>query len=281
MSVKVTLQGDGLNYETEASVIQAAKIIGFLNTEEPLANDYTTASQATISQNSFLEEKKDRQISSPREAIIESNAKTNAQKIVVLGRYIIERDAADEFGSNELKTLFLKAGEPAPRNLARDMRDAVRAGYIAESVDKSDMYIVTNTGHKAIAETFTAHVSQQARRKKRAATSSSNATKAQPEIEWLKTIAVSDQLENFPSYRKMKTRSQKVLWILQWAKASDKDKVSGSEVVAIANKLADNIPSKQIAAAFSPYLSKSYVSKSSEGYGILYEGTQYLKSIKG
>lgn len=279
MSVKVTLQGDGLNYETEASLIQSAKIIGFLNTEEPLSGDYAVTPQGITSSTSFLDEKKDRQASSPREAIIESNAKTNAQKIVVLGRYIIERDATDEFGSNELKALFLKAGEPAPRNLARDMRDAVRAGFIAESFDKSDAYIVTNTGNKAISEGFVTPTSQSARRKKRTSSEANGTAKNKPESEWLKLISVSDQLEDFPSYRKMKTRSDKVLWILQWAKINEKEKISSSDIVHIASKLADNIPSKQIAAAFSPYLSKSYVSKSSEGYSILYDGTERLKGM--
>lgn len=279
MSVKVTLQGDGLNYETEASLIQAAKIIGFLNTEEPLSGDYTAVPQGISASSSFLDEKTDRRTSSPREAIIESGAKTNTQKIVVLGRYIIERDATDEFGSNELKALFLKAGEPAPRNLARDMREAVRAGYITSSLDKSDAYIVTNTGYAAIDDGFITRNNQLVRRKKKTS-NTSNITKAQPEPEWLKNISVSDQLEDFPSYRMMKTRSQKVLWILQWATTNKLDKLSGGDIIAIASKLGNNIPSKQIAAAFSPYLSKSYVSKSSDGYKILYEGTEFLKNVK-
>lgn len=279
MSVKITLHGDGLQYETEASLIQAAKIIGFLNTQEPLMGEYPATQQVITSPNSFLEEKAERQVSSPREAIIDSNARTNAQKIVVLGQYIIDRDATDEFASSELKALFLKAGEPAPRNLARDMRDAVRAGYIAESFDKSDAYIVTNTGYKAISENFTSSNSQPARKKKKAS-STNGGSKSQPEPEWLKTITVSDQLNDFPSYRMMKTRGDKVLWILQWGKENQKDQLSGTDIVSVASKLADNIPSKQIASASSPYLSKSYISKNSEGYTILYNGTEYLKSIK-
>ncbi len=279
MSVKVTLQGDGLNYETDASVVQAAKIIGFLNTQETLTSVYPATSSPSLKQNNFLDENKSRQTSSPREAIIESGAKTNVQKIVVLGSYIIDRDDTDEFGSSELRALFLKAGEPAPRNLARDMRDAVRSGYITSSLDKSDAYIVTNTGEKAISDGFAASTSQP-RRKRKISNSSNSSTKIRTEPEWLKMITVSDQLENFPSYRKMTTRSQKVLWILQWGKANDKERLNGAEIIAIANKLGNNIPSKQIAAAFSPYLSKSYVSKNSDGYEILYDGSEYLKSVK-
>jgi hypothetical protein len=279
MSVKVILQGDGLNYETDTSVIQAAKIIGFLNTQTPLAGEYPAVSAQMLKQDNFLEESKARQASSPREAIIESGAKTNVQKIVVLGSYIIDRDDTEEFGSNELKALFLKAGEPAPRNLARDMRDAVRSGYITSSLDKSDAYIVTNTGKKAISDSFTVN-NPQTKRKRKAGSNSSSTAKPKLETEWLKEITVIDQLENFPSYRKMATRSQKALWILQWGKVNDKDKLSGAEIIAIASKLGNNIPRKQVTATFSPYLSKEYVSKSSDGYSILYDGTEYLKSMK-
>lgn len=280
MSVKVRLEGDGLNYETDSSVIQAAKIIGFLNTQEPLVDDYIVTPQAAIRQNNFLNEDEVRQVASPREAIIESGAKTNAQKIVVLGKYIIERDNTDEFGSNELKALFLKAGEPAPRNLARDVRDAVRAGYITGSLDKSDAYIVTNTGHRAISDSFMIHGGQSVRRKKRGTGGSNGTARLQSEPEWLKDVSVSDQLDGFPSYRKMKTRSQKILWILQWAIINSRESLSSGDIISIASKLGNSIPGKQVAAACSPYLSKYYISKGSEGYSILYEGTEYLKSIK-
>jgi len=279
MGVKVKLTGDGLNYETEATVIQAAKIIGFLNTQETLPGNYTNAQQTESSQAGFLGEKV-RQMSSPREAIMETGAKTNAQKIVVLGSYILERDSTDEFSSGELKSLFLKAGEPAPRNLSRDVRDAVRAGYIAESFDKSDSYIVTNTGRKAASDGFKAHGDPLSRRRK---THGGNGLKAKPAVipEWLRDLSISDQLDNFPSYRKMKTRSDKILWILQWAKDNKKERLNGGDIVCIADKISDNIPRSQIAATLSPYLSKSYVSKTADGYNILYEGTEYLKGIKG
>ncbi len=156
----------------------------------------------------------------------------------------------------------------------------MRAGYIAESFDKSDAYIVTNTGNKAVTDGFLAPNGQPVRRKKRASGSSSGNAKNHSEPEWLKDLSVEDQLENFPSYRIMKTRSDKVLWILQWAKSNNRDKITGNDVVSIADKLADSIPSKQIAAAFSPHLSKLNVSKNSEGYGILYKGTEYLKGMK-
>ena len=279
MSVKVQLQGDGLNYETEATVIQAAKIIGFLNTQDPLLNDYSSSQQNNLpARSEFFDGTPRPQISSPREALLESGAKTNVQKILVLGVYITERDASDEFASTELKTLFLKSGESAPRNLARDIREAIRAGYIAESFDNSDSFIVTNTGRRIITEGFSISNKQTThRRKKSNGTSKSGLSKAYKAPDWLENSSVIDQLSGFPGYRKMKTRSDKILWILQWANLNGGNQLSGSDIEYVAKKLSDNVPNRQVASSLSPYLSKSLVSKNSDGYIILYDGTEFLK----
>ncbi len=274
MSVQVTLNGDGLNYESEATLIQAAKIIGFLNTDE-LINDQGAQSQRTNAGNLLLDDEPQKQLSSPREAILDSGAKTNAQKIVILGQYIADRDGSDEFSPSELKTLFVKAGEPAPRNLARDMRDAVRAGYVTESLDTTGAYVVTNTGRKAIADGFKG-ASKSSRPK---SSNGKSSAKARKTPEWLTTVEVSDQLEGYPGYRLMKTRSDKVLWILQWASEHDRKQLSGLEVELVAEQLADSVPNKQVASAVMPHLSKSRVSKNAEGYRILHDGTQYLTQL--
>ena len=275
MSVKVTLSGDGLNYESEASVVQAAKIIGFLNTEEPLPSDYSpTTVNAGVS---FIDAPQAKLLSSPREAILGAAAKTNSQKILVLGAYLIQRDNSDEFAAAELKTLFVKAGEPAPRNLGRDIRDAVKVGYIMESMASSDTYAVTNTGYRALEEGFGATVIKRTY-KKSAGVKSTRKTEVP---EWLQGTSVDDQLEDFPSYRQISTRSNRALWILQWAVEAGRERVSGVEINAIADKLSDNIPAKQVAASFSQHLVNNRVSKTSDGYKILYNGTEYLKALVG
>ena len=191
MSVKVTLSGDGLNYESEASLVQAAKIIGFLNTEEPLAADYSSAATTNAG---FIDAPQAKPLSSPREAILSTGAKTNAQKILVLGAYLAQRDNSDDFATAELKTLFVKAGEPAPRNLARDIRDAVKAGYIMESMTSSDMYAVTNTGYKALEDGFGSTAIKKTRKR-----SGTRPTRKADTPQWLLDLSVDDQLEEFHS----------------------------------------------------------------------------------
>lgn len=271
MSVKVTLSGDGLNYQSDASLVQAAKIIGFLNTEEPLPAEYGSS---TVGGTNFIDAPQVKPLSSPREAILNTNAKTNAQKILVLGAYLAQRDNSDEFATAELKTLFVKAGEPAPRNLARDIRDAVKSGYIMESMTSSDMYAVTNTGYKRLEAGFSASAVKKTRKK-----SNGKPAKKAEIPEWLQTTSVDDQLEGFPSYRQIGTRSNRVLWILQWAARANRERLTGIEISAIADKLSDNIPTKQIAASFLQHLSSNRASKTVEGYKILYSGSEFLKTL--
>lgn len=279
MGVKIHLYGDGLEYETEASLIQAAKIIGFLNTEEPLTTEYDQGqSRISKAENNFIDEGSVRPLSSPREAVLDSGAKTNAQKILILGQYIADRDGTDEFAPAELKTLFVKAGEAAPRNLARDIRDAIRAGYITESIETTGVYVVTNTGRKAIAEGFQNNGAVSGNRRRSASSSRHSVTKASKAVpDWISSLSISDQMEGFPSYRKMSIRSYKVLWILQWATTLGREQITGAEIEAVASKLADNVPSKQVASSVRPFLSKSYISKNSEGYRILHNGSEHLK----
>ena len=269
MSVKVTLSGDGLNYESDASLVQAAKIIGFLNTEEPLPVEYSSGASGA-----FIDAPQTKSLSSPREAILSTDAKTNAQKILVLGAYLAQRDNSDEFATAELKTLFVKAGEPAPRNLARDIRDAVKAGYIMESMTSSDMYAVTNTGYKTLENGFGTTPAKKPRKK-----SNGKSSKKAEVLEWLQTSSVDDQLEDFPSYRQISTRSNRVLWILQWAASAGRERLTGIEISAVADKLSDHIPAKQVAASFSQHLSNNRVSKTAVGYKVLYSGSEFLKTL--
>lgn len=277
MAVRVQLVGDGLNYDTEATLVQAAKIIGFLNTDEVL----TEAPMRPAITSGFINESQMVQVSSPREAILSTGAKTNAQKILVLGAYIAQRDNTNEFASGELKTLFIKAGEPAPRNLSRDIRDAVKASYITESFDTSDSFIVTNTGYSALQESFASETGRKPARSRKKNSSGSRSQKAPEMPEWLDGLSIDDQMNGFPSYRQMKTRSDKVLWIAQWASQNAHDRINSADINVIANKLADHIPRNQIPAAYATHLTKGYVSKTADGYKVLYAGTEYLKSSSG
>jgi hypothetical protein len=143
-----------------------------------------------------------------------------------------------------------------------------------ESMTSSDMYAVTNTGYKALEDGFSSASPKKARKK-----TSGKSPKKADTPDWLRGMSVDDQLEDFPSYRQLSTRKDRVLWILQWASQAGRERLTGTEITAIADKLSDNIPTQQIAASFAPHLSNNRVSKNSEGYKILYDGIEYLKTV--
>lgn len=145
MAVRVHLEGDGLLYDDETTVFQAAQIIGFLKNNEALATSGAVATNTTLLGVSSPKQ-------SPRAALQESNAKTNAQKIAALGCYVAEQNNHESFELEEVKIAFRKAGEPLPKNFSRDARDAVTANLIYED---DGQYVLTEYALEQIKNGFT------------------------------------------------------------------------------------------------------------------------------
>jgi hypothetical protein len=91
---------------------------------------------------------------SPREYLDRSGAKTNPEKITALGLYL-RAQGTESFTARNLRDLFVSAGEATPKNLPRDIKDTVRAGFLAAHPDQADNYYVTNRGETTAAGGFT------------------------------------------------------------------------------------------------------------------------------
>ena len=90
----------------------------------------------------------------PREYLDRSGAKTNPAKITALGLYL-RAQGTESFAARSVRDLFVAAGEPAPRNLPRDVKEAIRLGWLAPRPDQLDSYYVTNRGESAASSGFT------------------------------------------------------------------------------------------------------------------------------
>jgi hypothetical protein len=90
---------------------------------------------------------------SPREYLDRSGAKRNTEKIAALGLYF-KAQGTESFAAKDLRGLFVSAGEVTPKNLSRDIKDTVRAGWLAPCPDQQDRYYVTNRGEAAAAGGF-------------------------------------------------------------------------------------------------------------------------------
>ena len=274
MSVKVSLNGDGLSFEAETTVLQAAQIIGFLGNETntmPLnANPSLSYEGAQPSLGMPTKPV------SPRERLIEVNAKTNPQKILTLGQYVIDRDRSENFSAADIKSLFGRAGEPIPRNLGRDIREAVRLGFIYEDESISDHFIVTGKGLEALGAGFAGDTSKGPRSaSSRKRTPRKNGVSTVSES--VKNMVVSDVKEGLPNYRTLAQKSDRLMWVLAYAQEAGIEMLTAKEIEDIAQRLSDNIPARQIAPFTQTALKRGYLSKTSDGYRILFSGIRYLK----
>jgi hypothetical protein len=64
-------------------------------------------------------------------------------KITAIGAYGKEQHGKATFGRDDIREGFVDAGEPLPQNLPRDIKKAIRAGYIASSPNGADTFYVT------------------------------------------------------------------------------------------------------------------------------------------
>lgn len=268
MSVKVTLNGDGLNYSKDASVVQAAQIIGFLNNTETQAGDSSLRNEPII----LGEPTKPRK--SPREYLLDTGARTNTQKILALSDYVSKRDSVEVISILDVKSAFSKAGEPVPRNFSRDLKDAVQTGYISEDDNQAGHYFITNKGYEVLENSFEKGQRAVRRRTKR---SNGQGGSVVPINEKVSKLSFSDLLDGYPNYHSLNSKTERAMWIITYAKFNDIESLSGKEIEYVAQQLSDNIPNSQIAAAMRMPLAKGFISKIKGSYRIIHKGEEYLK----
>lgn len=139
-TINISITGK-VSYEDEITVAQAAKIITFLNADEGIGdaslesgNDENLGNQGGPNTR-----QQGNAVASAREALDLSGAKTNPEKIVALGQYVLQ-DGGDTFKVEDVKSQFRRARETAPRNFSRDLGVAVKEGWLAEG-DDGDYYL--------------------------------------------------------------------------------------------------------------------------------------------
>ena len=149
MTVKIILEGE-VKYTGEIGVGQAAQILNFID-----ASSRGSVSESVLPvANSVLGTGLSRRKVSPRQAISESLAKTNPQKIVALAKYVCDKQGQEYFSKKEIQLGFQRAGGGMPKNIGRDLRDAIELGYIAPSEDTPDEFFLTEFGEEQIAKQF-------------------------------------------------------------------------------------------------------------------------------
>jgi len=146
----IHIEGPGLTLKREVEEPLVLKILGLvLGPKTPGFGTPSLPAHTTASPLPFVANVGE----SPREYLDRSGAKTNTEKITALGLYL-RAQGAESFTARDVRDLFVLAGEATPKNLPRDIKDTVRAGWIATRPEQQDRYYVTNRGDSVAAGGF-------------------------------------------------------------------------------------------------------------------------------
>jgi hypothetical protein len=269
-----------VGYEDEISPAQAAQIIAFLNVNEgaaptiggPALSDMSSAREST------------RKVESAREALDISGAKTNPEKIVALGAYVLQ-DGGDTFKTEDVKTQFRRARETAPGNFARDLSTAVQIGWLAE--DRTGEYYITNKIQGIFDGDFKFPKSGGSAKPRSASRNRPAASKSTRPKNGGKPKAFADidefptTMDGFQPYSKMKNNKDKLLWAVKFAKSVNIKGLANKDIEWLTDHLGAGIPNKQISAAFSSAQSSGYANRSTQDSTIRITsgGEAYLATV--
>lgn len=150
---KLEIKGPGVNISQDLDGKQVLRVlsIAFGDGSEPEINNQNLAqggssggkegagsseTEATSANVSIGEFMADLQISS------------NIDRIAAVALYLREQLNKPQITKDDVPDWFKRAGEAAPKNLARDLSNAVRRKLIAEDPNNPGHYYVTATGEK-------------------------------------------------------------------------------------------------------------------------------------
>jgi hypothetical protein len=280
-AITITIKGK-VGYEDEITVAQAARIIAFLNADEGEASigaDLGADLGANLGDAPRDDSKKaGKAVASAREALDLSGAKTNPEKIVALGQYVLQ-DGGETFKVEDVKAQFRRARETAPGNFSRDLAVAVKADWIAQG--HGDEYYVTNKIKGIFDGDFKFPKSNSGGGgRSRGATKTTTKAKTKPEV-FADLDEFPTRMDGVPAYSKMKSDKDRLLWGLHFAKSQGIRGLANKDLSWLTDHLGAGVPSGNIAGAFRSGKSAGYMNRSTvdQTIRITEDGEAYLKTV--
>ncbi len=269
MTVKISIDGEGLTFKKDIGVQKAGQIIAFLGADESSApierGPLLTTTSKILPQ---IEQ-------SPKDLIIQANAKTNAQKITVLGSYLLDKDGNDDFLIKEVQLQMRKLGEE-PGNFNRDLKAAMSLQYIYQLPPKKDgKYGITDAGREAIQNQF----SEEVKIKPKSHKKHGGFKQSIPPRDEVTTLAIVSDMEGYPNFHKLPTKADSILWVMAYCDAQKIESLTPKEVEFLTDKLRSKIPQN----AFSPHnkrnIKEGYVSQTDGKFKLQQKGFDHLKAL--
>jgi hypothetical protein len=150
---RVKVEGPGLNLDREISPEVVGKIVMLI-----IAGSSAQTFQDRTGQYLTINETISNDLQAPslsvREYMDIHQPKRNPDKITAIGCFLNEYRAKSTFTKSDLEILFQEAAEPIPGNLPRDLKWAIRAGWVAVKPDDKSVFYVTKKGVDVVAKNF-------------------------------------------------------------------------------------------------------------------------------
>ncbi len=273
--IKIVISGK-VSYEDEITVLQAVQIIAYLHGEEPQAMLGPAPKTAAPTDRSSAESSRHKPgtVSSARDALAISGAKTNPEKIVALGEYILQ-DGGETFKVEDVKAQFRRARETPPANFSRDLSIAVQAGWIAEA--EVGEYYTTSKVQGIFDGGFTFPKTANGVRVRSG--TKSHRPKAEKPVVFASIDEFPTKFDGFPPYSKMKSGKDRLLWALQFAKTNGINGLVNQDIVWLTDHLGGGVATGHITGVFNAAQKAGYAIRSTQDntLRITEDGTGYLK----
>ena len=154
---KVKIEGCGLSLEREVLKAIGDQVVVLILTGQ---QDIGTTRHQTDLRHKVLRGSAEMSL---REFLNESNATKIPEKITAIGNYLMTSKNNDVFNRDDIITGFESAAESVPKNLPRDIKWTLKAGWIALKTGTKDQYYVTHTGKQALEGKFSSDAVKRAR----------------------------------------------------------------------------------------------------------------------
>lgn len=269
---KVKVEGPIVNFFREIDLDTALKIASIAHTQGETRLTSDMSAPQNVSKIPLA----------TREYLIKFQPKTNAERILVFAKYLQDKNGKENFTAGEIKEQFELAHEPIPTNLTRDFNTALSFGWIAESTRERGSFYITETGYIAVESNFS-----ETTQKKNSAWRGKKKGKFAPTVirKEIQELKIETEDRNFPGYFSLKTKSERILWLLAVASNQGIETLNQKEIAFLADRIGDNIPKKSITSLISPYRKNELVSTPKQGetryIKILQKGKDFLTNMKG
>lgn len=161
---RLKLTGDGVSVDRTVSADVAHQIVAIalgaaLTAPEPVRQ----GSDGTSGTREVQAGVAGRTPPSVREFLLQQEAKRIPEQIATMALFLKNHRSTPVFTSKDLVKTFEDAQEPVPKNLPRDVKWAVRIGWIAPKAGLKNTYYLTSSGEAAVGAKFPAEVRQKTR----------------------------------------------------------------------------------------------------------------------